>query len=90
METVTATEAARRFSEILNLVRYQGKSFEILRGKETVARLVPAGAPRSVKVSDLRSLFARLPKLTDEELESFANDLREVRDLAGSPQDRWE
>ena len=58
-ETLTATEAVRRFYEILNLVRYQGKSFEIVRGKESVARIVPScGAPRSVKASELKKLFA--------------------------------
>ena len=90
VETLSATEAARRFSEILNLVRYQGKSFEILRGKEPVARIVPTRASPSGKVSELRSLLAGLPKLTDEEFESFAKDLQSVRDAAGSPQERWE
>ena len=89
-EILTATEAVRRFSEILNLVRYQGKSFEIVRGKEPVARIVPSRAPRSVKVAELRKLFADLPKLDPEELESFGDDLREVRESAGAPQDRWD
>ena len=89
-ETLTATEAVRRFSEILNLVRYQGKSFEIVRGNEPVARIVPSRAPRSVKATVLRKLFADLPKLDADELESFGNDLREVREAAGSPQDRWD
>jgi antitoxin (DNA-binding transcriptional repressor) of toxin-antitoxin stability system len=89
-ETLTATEAVRRFSEIINLVRYQGKSFEIVRGKESVARIVPSRPPRSVKVSELPRLFEELPKLDAEALESFANVLREVREAGGSPEDRWD
>lgn len=89
-ETLTATEAVRRFSEILNLVRYQGKSFQIVRGKEAVARIVPSRAPRGVKATELRKLVADLPQLDPAELDSFANDLREIREAAGSPQDRWD
>ena len=36
---ITATDAARKFSELLNQVRYQGEEFDIVRGKEVVARL---------------------------------------------------
>ena len=58
---ITATDAARRFSDVLNQVRYQGARFDIVRGKEVVARLVPA-APRSVSTwIALTSLSARCP-----------------------------
>jgi antitoxin (DNA-binding transcriptional repressor) of toxin-antitoxin stability system len=39
---LTATEAARHFSEVLDRVSHHGASFDIRRGREVVARLVPA------------------------------------------------
>ena len=41
MTTLTATALARNFSAYLNQVCYQGASFEIKRGTEIVARLMP-------------------------------------------------
>ncbi len=43
--TITATQAARSLADVLDQVRYQGTEFEILRGKEVIARLVPAVPP---------------------------------------------
>lgn len=47
MSSVSATEAARQFSDLLNRVRYRGESFEIVRGGEVVARIVPIEAPQA-------------------------------------------
>lgn len=61
MEQIHATQAARRLSDRLNPVPYQGASFELTRGGQRSARLVPVGPPKEVKVSALNELFARLP-----------------------------
>lgn len=53
METhISATEAARSLSDLLNRVRYRGESFVIDRGGEAVCRIVPAG-PRRCTLADL-------------------------------------
>jgi prevent-host-death family protein len=65
MEQVNVTQAARQLSDLLNRVAYQGASFELTRGGRRIARLVPAGPPERVKVSELNAIFARLPKLDD-------------------------
>ena len=57
---ITATDAARRFSEFLNQVRYQGVEFDIVRGKEVVARLVPAAPPGGVALDRLDELARSL------------------------------
>ena len=44
-KTLTATEVVRNFSDILNRVRYQSAEFDIVRGKEVVARLRASLAP---------------------------------------------
>lgn len=90
MERISATEAARNFSDILNRVRYQGASFEIARGNEVVARIVPAAPPRTVKVAALDELFTKLPKLGPEDAERFEEDLRSIRREATLPEPEWE
>ncbi len=72
---LTATDAARRFSKVLNQVRYQGVEFDIVRGKEVVARLVPAGPPGGVALDRLDDLIRLLPRLGPREAEPFARDI---------------
>jgi antitoxin (DNA-binding transcriptional repressor) of toxin-antitoxin stability system len=74
-QTITATDAARRFSDVLNQVRYQGTKFDIVRGKEVVARLVPAAPPGGVNLNRLDELVLALPRLGPRESESFARDI---------------
>lgn len=50
MEQLNVTQAARQLSDLLNRVAYQGASFELTRGGRSIARLVPAGPPKRVKV----------------------------------------
>jgi antitoxin (DNA-binding transcriptional repressor) of toxin-antitoxin stability system len=72
---ITATDAARRFSEFLNQVRYQGVEFDIVRGKEVVARLVPAAPPGGVDLDRLDELARSLPRLGPRGAELFALDI---------------
>jgi antitoxin (DNA-binding transcriptional repressor) of toxin-antitoxin stability system len=46
MTRITATEAQKRFSDILNRIRYHGERFEVARNGEVIAELVPAGRKR--------------------------------------------
>ncbi len=74
MATITATEAARSFSEMLNRVRYRGEELLIVRGGEAVARLsaVPGPAPH------LRELLAKLRRSRRGDSE-LANDLERIQ-----------
>ena len=74
-KTITATEAARRFSDVLNQVRYQGAEFDIVRGKEVVARLVPAAPAGGISLDRLDELVRSLPRLGSREAELFARDI---------------
>ena len=89
MEEINVTQAARNLSELLNRVAYQGASFELTRGGRRIARLVPPGPPKEVKVSDLNALFDRLPRLDPGDIEAFAQDIREVDSAGGLDQDPW-
>ena len=44
MQSLTATEAARRFSELLDAIEERGESFLVVRRGRTIARIAPAAA----------------------------------------------
>src|SRR3990170_8526129 len=62
-KTISATEAARSFSEVLNQVQFRDMSFSIERGRKVVARLVPPALPAGLPLADLNRLLAGLPHL---------------------------
>jgi prevent-host-death family protein len=72
---VTATEAARQFSDLLNRVRYEGETFVIVRGGEEVGQLVPTQPNPSLT---LRSLFEILDSEAAPDPE-FADDLEAIQ-----------
>jgi antitoxin (DNA-binding transcriptional repressor) of toxin-antitoxin stability system len=74
-DKITATDAARRFSGVLNQVRYQGAELDIVRGKEVVARLLPAAPPGGGALDRLDELLPSLPRLGPGEVELFALDI---------------
>lgn len=78
--TITATEAMRTFSDLLNKVHYQGKTFEIKRGKEIIATIGPATPlGKGVAISELNDFFAALPSLEKEDAIQFKKTLRDIR-----------
>ena len=89
MEQVKVTQAARQLSDMLNRVAYQGASFELTRGGRRIARLVPAGPPQRVKVSELNDIFAQIPKLGDD-ADAFERDIADAQAAIVSDRDPWE
>lgn len=59
--TLSATRAARTFSDLLNRVRYRGEAFVIERGGEPVCEISPVKPPRFTG-ADLLALLRSLPK----------------------------
>ncbi len=76
METrISATEFARRLSDVLSRARYRGERFVVERGGETVAILEPpTGAVRPIT---LRELAERLRNMRPDE--GFADDLEAIQ-----------
>ena len=74
-KTVTATEAVRNFSDLLNQVRYQSAEFDIVRGKEVVARLTPPTPAGGVPLDQLEALLQLLPRLGTREADAMAKDI---------------
>ena len=90
MEEISVTAAARNLSELLNRVAYQGSSFELVRGGKRIARLIPAGPAKRIKVADLNRLFARFPRLDDDDADAFARDIEEIRGNLPLEKDPWD
>jgi antitoxin (DNA-binding transcriptional repressor) of toxin-antitoxin stability system len=88
--TISATEAARNLSDVLNQVRYQSAEFDIVRGKEVVARLVPALPARGVPLSQANELMAALPRLGPKEADAFARDIERGLERIGTDTIEWD
>jgi len=83
---VSATEAARTFSDLLNRVHYRGETFVIERSGKPIGKLAPA-APAHFTVADLSALLEQLPKLDHEYLDILEDITRNQPPVARSP---WE
>ncbi len=75
---ITATEAVRKFSELLNTAKYKGEKFLIVRGGKPIALIRPLdSSDKTRSLADLKGILKDLPKL-GEEAESFDRDLRKI------------
>lgn len=85
MARLSATDVARRFSEVLNRVA-AGEEIEITRNGAPVAVLAPPRI-RLLPAARLHELLRSLPPVDDR----FAEDLRRIRREAGAPpEDPWQ
>jgi prevent-host-death family protein len=80
---MTATQAARSFSDVLSRVA-AGEEVEVTRNGAPVAVISPPTA-RLLTAERFRELMARAPRPD----EGFADDLRAIRESAGPPRDPW-
>jgi antitoxin (DNA-binding transcriptional repressor) of toxin-antitoxin stability system len=79
-KTISATEAVRKFSEILSSIKYKGDRYVILRGGKPVAAIGPIDPePRTTTLRELIHKLSMKPVLGEEEAESFRRDLEEIR-----------
>lgn len=84
--TISATEAARRFSDILNRVRYRGERFIVERGGEPVCRIEPAAPAGRCTAGELLERIRALRPVDA----GFARDVKSaVRRQGKSPGDPW-
>lgn len=73
MPEVSATDAARNFSDILDAVEHRGEHFTIVRRGKVVAQIDPVQVGRGVEVKALLRRQRRDP--------SFAADIATATDL---------
>jgi prevent-host-death family protein len=74
MRTITATEAARNFSRVLDSLEHGSDEIVVLRNNQPVAKLVP-GAPRMTALEALADLHRTLP---DAEGAAWLEDARRM------------
>jgi prevent-host-death family protein len=73
MRTMTATDASRKFSDLLDAVE-RGETFTVTRGNRAVAEIGPA---RRRTGANLRAALADIPPPDDQ----FADDIASAVDL---------
>jgi prevent-host-death family protein len=83
MTRLSATEVARRFSEILNRVA-GGEEIEVTRAGAPVAVISPPKA-RMLSAERFRDVLTSAPPVDDE----FAEDVRAIRRSVGPPEGAW-
>jgi antitoxin (DNA-binding transcriptional repressor) of toxin-antitoxin stability system len=84
---VSATEAARSFSDLLNRIRYRGEEFVVERAGEPICRMTPAGPTKPLSLRELAVLLREVPEADD----GFASDVgRAARGQGRLPRSPWE
>jgi prevent-host-death family protein len=83
MSRMTATEAARSFSELLNRVA-AGEEIEVIRSGAQVAVISPP-RERLMSAARFRELIASAPPPDD----GFVDEVRAARTSAEPPEDSW-
>ncbi len=73
--TLTVTEAARGFSDLINRVHYRGESAVLTKNGRAVARIVPAG-PTPITGAELAKRLKEGPHLSVKEANAFERDLK--------------
>lgn len=84
--TISATEAARSFSDLINRVGYKGERFIIERGGKPMCEISPIDKHR-ITGHDLLALLASLPRPAGEYLDAVEEVARAQPTVGSSP---WE
>ncbi|HET9125771.1 MAG TPA: type II toxin-antitoxin system prevent-host-death family antitoxin, partial [Solirubrobacteraceae bacterium] len=80
---MTATEAARTFSQLLNRVS-AGEEIRVLRNGAEVAVIAPPAA-QTVSAARFREVIATAPPVDD----AFADELQDARAAVPAPASAW-
>lgn len=87
--TISVTEAARNFSEVINQVHYQGKTFLLTKGGKIVARLT--GTRKVMTGAEFVRLWHERPRLDPEDANLWAEELAEHHRATLPPEERqWD
>lgn len=69
---VSASEAVRTFSDLLNRIQYRGEAFLVERAGEPVCRMTPASSPGGLSFRELASLRREISRADA----GYASDVR--------------
>ncbi len=82
---ISATETTRRFSELMNRVRYRGETFVVERGGRPICEILPARPPKFTG-AELANLLRSLSPPDEEYLTLVENLAKKQSKVAAS---RW-
>jgi prevent-host-death family protein len=82
---ISATDAARRFSEVVNRVRYRNETFVVKKGGQPVCEIVPVRTG-TFSGRELVELLRSLPHPDKEYLDSVE---RHVRKQPNAEKSKW-
>ena len=88
MLRVTATEMARKFKQMMNLVEFEGEELVIIRNNHQVAKIIPGPATMTA-LEAMADLYRTLPDKAGKEWvrdgrEGAPDSLTRLRDPWGS------
>jgi len=87
--TLTVTEAARKFSDMINRARYRHESTLLVKNGVPVARVVPTGISRTDK-KKLLGWWKSHPRLGKGDAGKFARTVARAKETLELPHDSWE
>lgn len=84
MRQITATELARKFKQMMNLVEFQGEELIIVRNNHQVAKIIPGPATMTA-IEAMSDLYRTLPddagaEWVSESREGTTDNLTNLRD----------
>ncbi len=86
--TLTVTEAARNFSDVISRTFYRHETTVLIKGGRPVARIVPV-ASATVTARELATLWPTLPHLVPSDADAFAHELESATRSLPAPRDPW-
>lgn len=86
--TLSVTEAARRFADVINRAFYRHETTVLLKNGVPVAYIAPM-APTGTPARELAHRWPLLPRLSADDAEAFAGDVAAARAALRPPPDPW-
>ncbi len=87
--TLSVTDAARRFADVVNRAFYRHETTVLLKNGVPVAFVAPM-APTGIPAGELAHRWEMLPRLTGSDAAVFAEDIAKARADLAPPSDPWD
>ena len=82
---VSATEASRKFSEILNRVAYKRETFIVERSGRPVCQISPAPVAKKCTAADFIQMIKTAPRPDDQYFDDVEEIIKNRQPIAPSP-----
>ncbi len=79
MERVTVEDAGQNFVALIERVKTEGVSVELVQDGIVVAKITPAASKKIMTMAEFGEFLVSLPSLGDD-AEAFERDLNEIRE----------